>query len=316
MKNNVVFKTIWEHLAIAFGLLCYAWGWQFFLNPHEVVGGAVTGLATVIMYGTRGLLPESIQGFFDMLGMASQGGGIPVSFTFFLINGILLIMSIRIFGWQFSLRSIFGVIMLTIWLWIPFPELYIKAFGTAFPKFDIFPSVIMAGILTGFGLALTFVNNGSSGGTDIVAKIINKYKDVSLGRALMLSDVAIIFSAILLPESTLEKVIYGLIVMVISTQTVDMYINSLRQSVQFFIFSKKYEEIGQAINTELNRGVTLLDAKGFYTKEQIQVMTVIARKNQSPDLFNIIKRIDPEAFISQTQTIGVYGRGFEVIGTK
>ena len=116
MKNNVVFKTIWEHLAIAFGLLCYAWGWQFFLNPHEVVGGAVTGLATVIMYGTRGLLPESIQGFFDMLGMASQGGGIPVSFTFFLINGILLIMSIRIFGWQFSLRSIFGVIMLTIWL--------------------------------------------------------------------------------------------------------------------------------------------------------------------------------------------------------
>ena len=170
--------------------------------------------------------------------------------------------------------------------------------------------------LAGFGLALTFVNNGSSGGTDIVAKIINKYKDVSLGRALMLSDVAIIFSAILLPESTLEKVIYGLIVMVISTQTVDMYINSLRQSVQFFIFSKKYEEIGQAINTELNRGVTLLDAKGFYTKEQIQVMTVIARKNQSPDLFNIIKRIDPEAFISQTQTIGVYGRGFEVIGTK
>jgi uncharacterized membrane-anchored protein YitT (DUF2179 family) len=251
-----------------------------------------------------------------MLGMASQGGGIPVSFTFFLINGILLVMSIRIFGWQFSLRSIFGVIMLTIWLWIPFPELYVKAFGTAFPKFDIFPSVIMAGILTGFGLALTFVNNGSSGGTDIVAKIINKYKDVSLGRALMLSDVAIIFSAILLPESTLEKVIYGLIVMVISTQTVDMYINSLRQSVQFFIFSKKYEEIGQAINTELNRGVTLLDAKGFYTKEQIQVMTVIARKNQSPDLFNIIKRIDPEAFISQTQTIGVYGRGFEAIGTK
>ena len=83
MKNNVIFRTIWEHVAIAFGLLCYAWGWQFFLNPHEVVGGAVTGLATVIMYGTRGLLPESIQGFFDMLGMASQGGGIPVSFTFF-----------------------------------------------------------------------------------------------------------------------------------------------------------------------------------------------------------------------------------------
>lgn len=316
MKNNIVFRTIWEHFLIAFGLLCYTWGWQFFLNPHEVVGGAVTGLATVIMYGTRGLLPDSIQGFFDMLGMASQGGGIPVSFTFFLINSVLLIMSVKIFGWQFSLRSIFGVIMLTIWLWIPFPELYVKAFGTPFPVFDIFPSVIMAGIITGFGLALTFVNNGSSGGTDIVAKIINKYKDVSLGRALMLSDVAIICSAILLPESTLEKVIYGLIVMVISTQTVDMYINGLRQSVQFFIFSKKYEEIGRAINQEVNRGVTLLDAKGFYSKEQIEVMTVVVRKTQSQMVFHIIKRIDPDAFICQNQTIGVYGRGFEVIGTK
>ena len=316
MKNNVVFRTIWEHLAIAFGLLCYAWGWQFFLNPHEVVGGAVTGLATVIMYGTRGILPDTIQNFFDMLGMASQGGGIPVSFTFFLINGILLIMSIRIFGWQFSLRSIFGVIMLTIWLWIPFPELYIKAFGTAFPKFDIFPSVIMAGILTGFGLALTFVNNGSSGGTDIVAKIINKYKDVSLGRALMLSDVAIIFSAILLPESTLEKVIYGLIVMVISTQTVDMYINSLRQSVQFFIFSKKYAEIADAITFQAHRGVTVMDGQGWYSKEPVKVITVMARRNESTQIFKLIKDIDPDAFISQSAAIGVYGRGFDPIGQK
>ena len=316
MKNNVVFKTIWEHLAIAFGLLCYAWGWQFFLNPHEVVGGAVTGLATVIMYGTRGLLPESVQGFFDMLGMASQGGGIPVSFTFFLINGILLVMSIRIFGWQFSLRSIFGVIMLTIWLWIPFPELYAKAFGVAFPKFDIFPSVIMAGIMTGFGLALTFVNNGSSGGTDIVAKIINKYKDVSLGRALMLSDVAIIFSAILLPESTLEKVIYGLIVMVISTQTVDMYINSLRQSVQFFIFSKKYAEIADAITFQAHRGVTVMDGQGWYSKEPVKVITVMARRNESTQIFKLIKDIDPDAFISQSAAIGVYGRGFDPIGKK
>lgn len=316
MKNNAILKNFWELFLIALGLLFYAWGWQFFLNPHEVVGGAVTGLATVIMYATRGFLPDSVQGFFDALGMASQGGGIPVSFTFFLINGILLIFSVRIFGWQFSLRSIFGVIMLTIWLWIPFPELYLKLFGKPFPVFDIFPSVIMAGIITGIGLAMTFVNNGSSGGTDIVAKIINKYKDVSLGRALMLSDVAIICSAIFLPDSTLEKVIYGLIVMVISTQTVDMYINALRQSVQFFIFSKKYEEIGKAINLEVNRGVTLLDAKGFYSKQPIEVMTVVVRKSQSQSVFQIVKRIDPDAFVCQNQTIGVYGQGFEVIGTK
>ena len=311
MKNNVVFRTIWEHLAIAFGLLCYAWGWQFFLNPHEVVGGAVTGLATVIMYGTRGILPESIQGFFDMLGMASQGGGIPVSFTFFLINGILLIMSIRIFGWQFSLRSIFGVIMLTIWLWIPFPELYVKAFGATFPKFDIFPSVIMAGILTGFGLALTFVNNGSSGGTDIVAKIINKYRTITLGRALLFTDVIIICSSGFLPGAGIDRVIYGLIVLTVTSITLDMYINGIRQSVQFFIFSKKHIEIADAITQKAHRGVTIINGQGWYSKEPSKVITVVSRRNESTQIFKLIKEIDPDAFISQSAVIGVYGKGFE-----
>ena len=311
MKNNVVFRTIWEHLAIAFGLLCYAWGWQFFLNPHEVVGGAVTGLATVIMYGTRGILPDTIQNFFDMLGMASQGGGIPVSFTFFLINGILLIMSIRIFGWQFSLRSIFGVIMLTIWLWIPFPELYVKAFGTTFPKFDIFPSVIMAGILTGFGLALTFVNNGSSGGTDIVAKIINKYRTITLGRALLFTDVIIICSSGFLPGAGIDRVIYGLIVLTVTSITLDMYINGIRQSVQFFIFSKKYIEIADAITQKAHRGVTIINGQGWYSKEPSKVITVVSRRNESTQIFKLIKEIDPNAFISQSAVIGVYGKGFE-----
>ena len=180
---------------------------------------------------------------------------------------------------------------------------------------------LVGSIFIGMGIAICFLNNGSTGGVDIIAAIVNKYKDVSFGRAMLYIDACIITSGFFIIPSadfseSLAKVFYGYINLVIVNASLDYMVNSNRQMVQFFIFSKKYEEIGIAINTELNRGVTLLDAKGFYSKEPIQVMTVVARKSQSGDLFNIIKRIDPDAFISQNQTIGVYGRGFEMIGTK
>lgn len=296
---------------IAVGLLINTLAWNLFLIPHEVAGGGATGIAAVVMYATKGLLSDKVQAFFSMLGMESVGGGIPITVTFFAINAILLIASIKILGFQFSIRSIFGVLCLTIWLWIPFRDLYFNFIGEPFPLFDPFMSSIMAGLILGIGMGLAFTNNGSSGGTDIIAKIINKYRTITLGRALLFTDVMIICSSGFLPGAGIDRVIYGLITMTVTSVTLDMYINGIRQSVQFFIFSPKYSEIADAITQKAHRGVTILNGQGWFSKENIKVVTVVTRKNESIQIFRIINEIDPKAFISQSAVIGVYGKGFE-----
>ena len=296
---------------IAVGLLINTLAWNLFLIPHEVAGGGATGIAAIVMYATKGLLPAEVQAFFSMLGMESVGGGIPITVTFFAINAILLIASIRILGFQFSIRSIFGVLCLTVWLWIPFRDLYQQFTGEPFPLFDPFMSSIMAGIILGIGMGMAFTNNGSSGGTDIIAKIINKYRTVTLGRALLFTDVAIICSSGFLPEAGIDRVIYGLIAMTVTSITLDLYINGIRQSVQFFIFSTKYDQIADAITQKVHRGVTVIDSQGWFSKKNSKVIVLIARRNQSTQIFRQIKEIDPDAFISQSAVIGVYGKGFE-----
>lgn len=310
MKTNTI-TVIREYIIIAIGLLINTLAWNLFLFPHEVAGGGATGIAAIVMYATKGLLPEEVQAFFTMLGMESVGGGVPITVTFFAINAVLLIASIKILGFQFSIRSIFGVLCLTIWLWIPFRDLYEQYTGTPFPIFEPFMSSILAGLTLGIGMGLAFTHNGSSGGTDIIAKIINKYRTITLGRALLFTDVAIICSSGFLPGAGIDRIIYGLIVLVVTSITLDMYINGVRQSVQFFIFSKKYAEIADTITKNAHRGVTVLNGQGWYSKEPTKVITVIARRNESTQIFKLIKEIDPDAFISQSAAIGVYGKGFE-----
>ncbi len=304
-------KAIREYVMIAIGLLINTLAWNLFLIPHEVAGGGATGIAAIVMYATKGLLPTEVQAFFAMLGMESIGGGIPITVTFFFINAILLIASIKILGFQFSIRSIFGVLCLTVWLWIPFRDLYQQFTGEPFPLFEPFMSSILAGVILGIGMGLAFTNNGSSGGTDIIAKIINKYRTITLGRALLFTDVMIICSSGFLPGAGIDRVIYGLITMTITSITLDMYINGIRQSVQFFIFSSKYAEIADAITLQAHRGVTVINGQGWYSKENIKVITVVARRNESTQIFRLIKEIDNNAFISQSAAIGVYGKGFK-----
>jgi uncharacterized membrane-anchored protein YitT (DUF2179 family) len=304
-------KAIREYIMIAIGLLINTLAWNLFLIPHEVAGGGATGIAAIVMYATKGLLPAEVQAFFAMLGMESVGGGIPITVTFFAINAVLLIASVKVLGFQFSIRSIFGVLCLTVWLWIPFRDLYQRFTGEPFPLFEPFMSSILAGLILGIGMGLAFTNNGSLGGTDIIAKIINKYRTITLGRALLFTDVMIICSSGFLPDAGIDKVVYGLVAMTVTSITLDMYINGIRQSVQFFIFSKKYAEIADTITQNAHRGVTVINGQGWYSKEEVKVITVVARKNESTQIFRLIKEIDPNAFISQSAAIGVYGKGFE-----
>jgi uncharacterized membrane-anchored protein YitT (DUF2179 family) len=291
-KNNT--KKNWisirEYVMIIFGLFLYAIAWKGLLIPHQITGGGVTGIGALLFYAT----------------------GIPISVTYLVINILLLIIAYKIVGRQFSIRTIIGVVVLTIFLSIipEFPR------GTFIQESESFMACVLGGLIIGSGIGIIFTNNGSSGGTDIIAKVINTHRNITLGRALLYIDVLIISSSYFLEFGSVEKIVYGLTTLAVATFAVDMVVNGVRQSVQFFIFSKKHDEIANRINNELHRGVTILDGTGWYSKQPTKVITVVARKNQSINIFRIVKEVDPNAFISQASVIGVYGEGFDVIKSK
>jgi uncharacterized membrane-anchored protein YitT (DUF2179 family) len=293
-KIKSITKQTWteirEYFFIATGLFLYAGAWKAFLLPHLITGGGATGVSAIVYYAF----------------------GIPISITYFIINFVLLVIAVRTVGWAFSLRTIYGVAVLTTF----FAFLPQATPGTFVGATDNFMACVIGGLLSGAGIGIVFLNNGSSGGTDIIAKVVNKYRNVTLGRVLLYCDVLIICSSYFFKFGSIEKIVYGLTTMAISTIAVDMVINGVRQSVQFFIFSKHYDQISNRINIDLHRGVTILDGMGWYSKEPVKVVTVIARKNESIKIFKIVKEIDPNAFISQSSAIGVYGHGFDVIKEK
>ncbi|OPZ01149.1 MAG: hypothetical protein BWZ11_01845 [Bacteroidetes bacterium ADurb.BinA395] len=287
-KKNWIF--IRQYILITIGLFMYAAAWKGFLLPHQITGGGVTGIGAIVYYAT----------------------GIPIFITYFVINALLIAVALRIIGFQFSLRTIYGVAMITLF----FAVLPQAEPGTFVAPNDNFMACLLGGLISGTGLGIVFLNNGSSGGTDIIAKIVNKYYNITLGRILLYCDVLIICSSYFFEFGTIEKIVYGLTNMAISNLAIDMVINGVRQSVQFFIFSKEYEQIANRINTEVHRGVTILDGTGWYSQQPVKVITIIARKNESSMIFRIVKEIDPDAFVSQSSVIAVYGKGFDVIKSK
>ncbi len=283
-------REIREYVLISVGLLIYAFGWKFILLQHHIVGGGATGVAAIVQYATDGL--------------------IPMAATYGAVNLVLLVIAIKTLGLEFSIRTIWGVTCLTLWLAI-IPELA----EPIVPLEDHFLACVVGGMMCGFGIGIVFLNNGSSGGTDIIAMIVNKYhRDISLGRGLFFCDCMVIGSSYFLPTGNMTTVVYGLVLMFVAAYCVDVTVNGMRQSVQFLIFSRKHDEIAHAIMTEVPRGVTLLDGIGAYSKQPIKVVCVLARKGESTKIFQIVKRIDPNAFVSQSQAAGVYGQGFNAIG--
>ena len=284
-----------DYLAITFGLICYSLGWVAFLLPYQITTGGVTGIAAIIYYAT----------------------GVEIQVSYFVINAVFLGFALKILGPKFSVKTIYAIFMLTFLLWL-FQRL-LEGDDRKLPQLlgpgqDFMACVIGAGML-GFGIGVVFCNNGSTGGTDIIAWIINKYKDVTLGRMMMYCDIVIISSCYFIFHDW-RRVLFGFCVLFIMSLVIDYVINSTRQSVQFLIFSRKYEEIAEGIATRVDRGVTLLDGKGWYSKQEIKVVVVLAKKSESIDIFRLVKDIDPNAFISQSNVVGVYGEGFDKLKVK
>ncbi|HEX2866415.1 MAG TPA: YitT family protein [Ignavibacteriales bacterium] len=276
--------TIKSYLIIALGLFVYALGWAAFLIPSKIVGGGLSGLCTSIYFVT----------------------GIPVGVTFLVLNSVLIVLSIKILGRGFGIKTVYAVLILSFFLSLL--QYYIHEPVVK----DAFMASILGGILGGVGIGMVFTQGGSSGGTDIIAMIIIKYKNLSPGKILLALDVVIISSSYLIFHS-LEKIVYGCVVMAVTTYTIDMLLEGAKQSMQVFVFSDKNEVIAERIGRELRRGITFLKGKGWYTNEEKEVLMVVARKNELGFLLRIVKEADEEAFLSYNSVMGVFGKGFEKI---
>lgn len=288
-SRQLMLREMHDYLMIALGMLFYAIGWTVFLLPNDITTGGVPGIASIVYWAT----------------------GLNVQYTYFAINGGLLIASLIVLGWKFSVKTIFAVMVMTFIL----PILQGATANLHLLHDQPFMACVIGASFCGSGIGIAFSANGSSGGTDIIAAIINKYRDITLGRVILLTDMIIISSSYFVLHDW-EKVVYGFATLYISSFVLDQVVNSARQSVQFFIISKKYEEIGRRINIDLHRGVTVIDGTGMYTGLGVKMMFVLAKKRESTTIFRLIKDIDPEAFVSQSAVIGVYGEGFDHIKVK
>lgn len=292
-KSKAILKGVKEYTIIALGLLLYTIGWVVFLIPNHLVGGGVTGLSAIIYYAT----------------------GFPVSYTFFLINAVLLGLALKILGRGFGAKTVFAIIVSSVFLdFLPqiIPADLINDISIENGKLL---AAIIGGACSGAGIGITFTQGGSTGGTDIIALIINKYRNVSPGRIILLIDVIIIASSFIVPsDDTIGHrfaiLIYGYLMIAVISYTIDVVLSGTKQSLQIFIFSKNFSEIADRI-TEMGRGVTVIDAKGWFTKQDGQVLMVIVRRTEINLVYKIVREIDRDAFLSVGSVMGVYGKGFD-----
>ena len=298
-RLNVI-TELKNYMMITLGLTLYAFTWKFFMAPYKFVTGGITGVGGIVEYTT----------------------GIPMQYTYFAINIVLIIIAIQQLGWKFCVKTVYAIFVMTLAL--EFFDFVFQTYPTAYqilgPDKQL-EACIVGSIFIGMGIAFCFLSNGSTGGVDIIAAIVNKYKDISFGRAMLYVDACIIISSFfIIPneniEMSIQKVFYGFINLVIVNVSLDYMVNSNRQAVQFFIFSNKYDDIAYYITRQLKRGVTLLDSVGYYSGKEGKVVTTIARANQSNQLLSAIKQIDPNALVSQSKVMAVYGLGFDKIKAK
>lgn len=277
----------WKDIFMLFlGVLSYSVGYTAFILPEKVVMGGVSGLSALIFYAT----------------------GFPPGYSIWLLNFLMLGIAIKTLSRTFIYRTFIGVTMLAFIVGILQP--FFAAHPIITPGEDKFMHVLIGGLMGGMGLGLIYSHNGSTGGTDILIAILNKYFRMSFGRAMQFIDFTIITSSYLLFHSV-ELIVYGAVFTLVASYMCDYIVNGARQTVQFIIISKHYKEIADEINSNIHRGVTLIEGKGWYSKNEVEILIVMARRYESQDIFRYIKKLDPDALVSQTNCQGIFGEGFD-----
>ena len=288
MKNNKALAVLWDYFLMTVGSIIYCMAWTSFVIPNGVASGGLTGLCTILQYGT----------------------GIPVGISFPILNVFLLVMAFLILGKGFGFKTIY-VIALSSLLFEVLPK---------FPQLEVMMDekllvALIGAALESIGIGLVLLRGGSTGGTDIVAMIINKYWPVSPGRVYLFSDIFIISLLLLVPGKGLVDMIYAYIMMIGFSFGVDYVLLGNKSSVQILVFSPKYKEIADHVINNVQRGVTALQSVGWYSQQESKVLLIVARKHEMSGIVNEIKEIDKNAFVSISTAMSVYGEGFEEIKT-
>ena len=283
MNREYLWREIRSYIIITAGLAMGSIGWTGFIIPSEIVGGGLTGISSILFF------------LFD----------IDVGLSSLLINAALILIAIKSIGASFGIKTIYSVVVFSGFL---------SFFSNIFTSEPLVGEKMMAavtgGILSGIGGGLVFSYGGSAGGTDIIARIINKYYNISMGRLLLAMDAIIIVSAYPIFRS-IETMVYGFMTMAVIAYAIDLVISGNKQTVQFFIFSRKHKELAEQIVYTGKKGLTIIPAIGGYTGEEIKVLMVYARKKESSIIFRIIKSVDPEAFITMGNVMGIFGEGYD-----
>ena len=304
-RQKNILRTIKEYVLITLGILIYTCGWTIFLTPNNMFGGGVSGISAIIQFAT----------------------GIKMGYTYFVINALLLLISLFIIGPSFGIKTVYAIFLASFCLNIEqsiIPAQFIQDF--AFSNGKLLCSII-GGSMAGFGIGMSISQGGSTGGTDIIALIITKFHNISPGKVILLIDVFIIASSLLVPSYTADgqplpfvdkfiTAVYGMIIVTVCGNVADLYLAGSKQSVQIFIMSHHHEAIADMIARDFHRGVTILDGRGWYTKQESSVLMVITRKTDVNMLLRAIKQIDTDAFLSISSVAGVYGKGFDKIKDK
>ena len=289
MKAKNVFSVIWDYILLSLGTLLYCMGWTSFLIPNGIASGGLTGLCTILQFGT----------------------GIPIGWSFPILNTLLLIVGVIFLGKAFGFKTIYVIALSSVLFEIlpHFPVLEV----TDIP--DKIMVALIGGAMESIGIGLTILRGGSTGGTDIIAMVVNKYWPVSPGRVYLITDLFIISLMLLVPDKGIVDMIYGFVVMVVFSFGVDYVLLGNKSSVQILVFSPKYQEIADHIINNVHRGVTALQSVGWYSQAESKVLLIISRKHQMNEVINEIMKIDKKAFISVSSANSVYGEGFEEIKT-
>lgn len=295
MNGKMIKELIFSYLKILLGLAIFSVGYTCFMLPYQIMSGGMAGVAALIYYAT----------------------GFHAGYSYFIINVALILVALYTLGWRFCLRTIIATVAVSFA--IDYIQALITEVGADGQEHLMrivgdqkFMACVIGGMMEGLGLAIVFLAGGSTGGSDIIALTVTKYRNISLGRVLLYVDIFVVSLSYLIFRD-IETLVACYITLFISINMVDYIVNGARQSVQFTIISEKYAEIAQAVSEKVDRGVTILDGAGWYSKEKRNVLLIMAKKQESRIIFQLIRIIDPKAFVTMSNVEGVFGEGFDKI---
>ncbi|MBQ6283385.1 MAG: YitT family protein [Bacteroidales bacterium] len=281
-------STLEDYVVITLGVFFYTFAWADMLIPNGIASGGLTGACTILNFAT----------------------GIPVYLSYIVVNALLILLGTVVLGKGFGFKTLYAIGLSTLGLDI------LAGMENLHVFFDNkLLLVVVAAIIESIGITCILARGGSTGGTDIVALIVNKFWPVSLGKVFLAVDLFIIASVLLIPGKTVEDMVYGYVAMVIFSVFVDWVLLGRNSTWQIMVFSNKYKEIADTVIHDLNRGVTALDAQGWYSGEHKKVLLIMVRKPELHTITKTVKEIDPTAFVTVSSASTVYGEGFDEMKT-